>query len=740
MERQSRLPFLSRSPKPPRYRPTTSTAERIEQSLNASVNAETVGRVSSSPTRKANSPSLWQKAYEQLDPDLVQRFDELLRQEALSLDRSETGPDDPSREDIERICKDGQRRMEQAETTFRFKNKEHKAHDVFVKGIAVITWAKDLVSTALDTASSSEASLAWAAAILVLPLFENIDTVKEANKTGFTYVTASMKFYLALETEFRSLGSSVSQDLVDATEESIVDLYRNILSFQLRSAIRFNRNKFKNKFRDVVDYDGWKELLQSVKDAESLVNQRWELLESTVGSHKLQILREEAMVEMMKKSESRAVSEAEQVHLQALRHHSATEDQSYELAKDRTEKRVDGTCKWLLVDEQYQAWLRINSGLLVISADPGCGKSVLSRYLIEEGLPRDDLTICYFFFKDEDQDRVHLALCALLHQLLVSKPFLITKYLAPEHSKDGASLKTNVSVLWKVLKSALRDIRTGRVVIVVDGLDECKPEEVGGLSDNVNSLFLDRSPAQKTKFLITTRPYSQITSRFNAPHIRVAGELESGTIKEEVKLVVQHRIGNLRKMPEIVPRALLPELEQTLLNVEHPTYLWVALTFKFIESGKFRKTKRGLDAAIKRLPRTINEAYEKILRKTDPEDKAIVRRALTIVLGAKRPMHINEMNVALNLSPDITSLDELDLEDKGAFTTSLRNCTGLFVTVYNSRVFFLHQTVREFLIGDSSKSASDTQGPDRWHGAFSLCEANKMIAGIFLQYIPLYYN
>jgi hypothetical protein len=96
---------------------------------------------------------------------------------------------------------------------------------------------------------------------------------------------------------------------------------------------------------------------------------------------------------MMERSEARAISEAEKLHLQVLRHHRSTEDH-YELAKNRAGKRVEGTCQWLLADGQYQAWLRTDSGLLVISADPGCGKSVLSRYLIEEELLQDDLTIC----------------------------------------------------------------------------------------------------------------------------------------------------------------------------------------------------------------------------------------------------------------------------------------------------------------------------------------------------------
>ncbi|KAJ5656585.1 Ankyrin repeat protein [Penicillium longicatenatum] len=40
-----------------------------------------------------------------------------------------------------------------------------------------------------------------------------------------------------------------------------------------------------------------------------------------------------------------------------------------------------------------------------VSADPGCGKSVLARLIIDGYIPASclDVTTCYFFFKDNDE-------------------------------------------------------------------------------------------------------------------------------------------------------------------------------------------------------------------------------------------------------------------------------------------------------------------------------------------------
>jgi hypothetical protein len=76
---------------------------------------------------------------------------------------------------------------------------------------------------------------------------------------------------------------------------------------------------------------------------------------------------------------------------------------------------------WVLEHPQYLKWRgNHKDDLLWISADPGCGKSVLSKSLIDNELQASETdAICYFFFKDnEEQNSIATALCAILHRLL----------------------------------------------------------------------------------------------------------------------------------------------------------------------------------------------------------------------------------------------------------------------------------------------------------------------------------
>jgi hypothetical protein len=104
------------------------------------------------------------------------------------------------------------------------------------------------------------------------------------------------------------------------------------------------------------------------------------------------------------------------------------------------------------------------SGPLLITADPGCGKSVLAKYLIDHGLPQSATctSICYFFFKDQDQNTCRQALCALLHQLFSQKPALIAKHAVPQYDKNGETLRLQTSfgtffrALYKIQKQGLQ--------------------------------------------------------------------------------------------------------------------------------------------------------------------------------------------------------------------------------------------------------------------------------------------
>ena len=444
------------------------------------------------------------------------------------------------------------------------------------------------------------------------------------------------------------------------------------------------------------------------------------------------------LVEIKQDEFKQKLSDKQQECLQLFRLTSSSKDATYEWYKDRVEDRVDGTCEWFLNHENFQTWLERVSGPLLVSADPGCGKSVLAKYLIDDRLPRS-ATICYFFFKDQDQNTVRQALCAVLHQLFSQKPSLIG-YATKEFSKDGPGLINSTKSLWTVLGNAVQDPQAGLVIIVLDALDECAESEFEDLMRNVENQFhSNQSGRGKLKYLLTSRPYEQIVSKFRRlleafPYIRIPGEEKSESISREVSRVIQYRVEQLADKKDLSVQ-VKGHLANKLLGITHRTYLWVYLVFDYLETEGFKKTQKGVDSTMAMLPRTVNQAYERILNKS--KENPMVRKALSIILAANRPLTLLEMNIAVNIDNKSQSIHDVDLEEEEDFKSRLRSWCGLFVSIYHGKVHFLHQTAREFLFADLPSSTT-IPTELKWHHSITIHHAHTVLAELCVRYLNFF--
>ncbi|CAG9950326.1 unnamed protein product, partial [Clonostachys rosea f. rosea IK726] len=424
---------------------------------------------------------------------------------------------------------------------------------------------------------------------------------------------------------------------------------------------------------------------------------------------------------------------------QQFRLAASDRDITYEWYKNRVEERVEGTCLWFLEHEHFQGWLKQNSGPLLVTADPGCGKSVLARYLIDHGLPRS-AAISYFFFKDEDQNTARQMLCALLHQLFSQNPALI-KHAMRQYEEDGESLTNSTDSLWKILRSSVRDPQAGSVIIVLDALDECAQTEFEPLVRNIETQFHSNDPGNaKLRYLLTCRPYEQLVSRFSNllgvfPNIHIPGEENSETISQEVNRVITHRV---HQLPNTISPEIKSHLEERLHLTSHRTYLWVYLVFDHLKEGSFKKTRKGVDSAISNLPRSVNEAYEQILNRSNAEEHQMVRKVLSIVVAANQPLTLKELNIATNIDYETKSLEDIDLEDEDDFKKRIRSWCGLFILISQGHVYFLHQTAREFLIANSSSTSPVAPFPTRkWEHSITTQSAQAVLAELCVLYLAL---
>lgn len=173
----------------------------------------------------------------------------------------------------------------------------------------------------------------------------------------------------------------------------------------------------------------------------------------------------------------------EQACHQLFRLSAGDRDVTYEWYKDQIANRVEGTCSWFRQHSYFQDWLSRDSGPLVVSADPDSGKSVLAKLLIDVVLPQESC-ICCFFFKDQEQNTMRQALCAILHQLFHHQPALI-KHALPQFEADCEGLSHSTASLWKIFKACINDPQTGSIIIILDAIDERTESDVATLVSRI---------------------------------------------------------------------------------------------------------------------------------------------------------------------------------------------------------------------------------------------------------------
>ncbi|PWW71642.1 hypothetical protein C7212DRAFT_348848 [Tuber magnatum] len=209
----------------------------------------------------------------------------------------------------------------------------------------------------------------------------------------------------------------------------------------------------------------------------------------------------------------------------------------YESHRNRVREPVGGTCAWVTEHEKYKDWLgQKTSGVLWLSADPGCGKSVIASFLVNHLKMRKDATVCYFFFKDdnEEQRSATFALCAILHQLFVQRnPLCI--YAEGAFEAKGKRFTEEMDTLWNILVEAVMEGGCGDVVCVVDALDECDKETLTPLLRRMTCLPESQQTSDTSlKFLVTVRPYHKIERELDS-----LGTLYTGHTTAEIRRITR---------------------------------------------------------------------------------------------------------------------------------------------------------------------------------------------------------
>ncbi|KAJ5493989.1 hypothetical protein N7463_010076 [Penicillium fimorum] len=627
--------------------------------------------------------------------------------------------------------------LKQKELVIQIDDRYIKVREQLVRAIRNVLVLKDLVTAAAS--ASPPVAMVCAGMTVTLILFIRAADQEESLLEGLEKTSGLIPRLRMTEDLYLNSDAKVSDDFMEKFKEGLVSLYCQVLKFQARSLCFLQQNVFSRMTRNMVN-DKWNESIERIMTQETEVQKFTRLLDTAEGKQDREKISQD-FEKAFKKHRQRQTTSYQ--YEKAKRFVQLLNVCPYVDRKDRVDNRVPGTCEWFTNHNHFQEWNQPNSsGLLWVSANPGCGKSVLSKYLADEVLPSTRKgTICYFFFRDDypDQRRSTNALASMLRQLFLAQPHLISDSVLERHAIDGEKLVESFHTLWDIFKSVTSSSDSDEIICVVDALDECQEDEGTQLVKAITDLYLRRNDNQKLKFLLTSRPYGSIHENFRElenqiPTIRLSGdgEVESKAISCEIDLVITKRVGDIsirKHLEQHEQQFLLEKLTET----ESRTYLWVTLTLDYIQAlNGF--SKGNVRETLHNLPRTVYDAYDKILTKS--KDHSKVRRLLHIVLAAEIPLSVEELSLIMAIKREGQSPNDIreSMEPSQRFKSTLRDICGLMLVIVDNSVYLLHQTVKEFLVQKSSEPV-DVLSTGGWTHSLAVTESNKVLAEICVWYL-----
>ncbi|KAK3682948.1 hypothetical protein B0T22DRAFT_297624 [Podospora appendiculata] len=585
---------------------------------------------------------------------------------------------------------------------------------------------KDVVSTAL--AVSPQASLAWAGVCLViLPIILNHAEQIAAKQTGFSYVMSRFTWYDQVM-DLLNYNYWKSQHnftmLRQSIKEEIIQLYKLLIEYQLRAYFAYCR-PLATLAKDILKLDDWEGMVAGIKASEGRLQDYMEINFKQNFLDRLHTISEDAL------------RKQRQEVILKFKFPDELPYDVYQAYLDSIETPQSGTGYGVLSHPEFVKWASGNAGAFVLSGMPGTGKSVLAKAMLTE-LPRlRNTTVCAFFFKDNGsgQNLATTALCRVLDELFKARVALVDDIIPKVEHLLAEEVRYNFDLLWSILDESTQGFEPGAFTIVLDALDECESESATKLCDKLSS-YLSR-PFPRLKFFLTTRPLVSSHPPFD---FRNGFILETNDdsfcldhLSKDIESVLTYRFEHFA-CNCIRDEQLKQELFSLVQPHEERSYLYVKLLFDFLElkcrDGLPRIPRNWIDI-FKTLPATVKAAYHGFLERVRTSHQNDVRLMLQMVVAAARPLTVRELNIALNIRDCRDgNPNGLGLQDEDAFGDWILDACRYFVDVYHGRVYFIHQTAKDYLLDDASTK------PD-WIGEFTLVCCHRTLAESCIAYLSL---
>ena len=310
-------------------------------------------------------------------------------------------------------------------------------------------------------------------------------------------------------------------------------------------------------------------------------------------------------------------------------------------------KFQEGTRQWFL--DKVSKWFdNEESKVMILTAGPGVGKSVLSAKVCQQYQQRGQLAACHFCdFRNSDYGNPNRILQSLACQMCNNVEGFrdeLTEALRREHSQDSLS-----DALRVFLNDPLHALDTREpMLIVVDALDESKTDDKSDLLELISDNFFELP--EWIKIFISSRPELQVQKKLSHLYpVEILPNDEHHNI--DLELFVRHRLPNLSEddIKSLVSKCegsflyayfLANELKENYLGIEPNLSEYVAKGISGFYEKQFKRLKVRL---------------EPLKQDTGP---SIFKSFVNVVSASREPLPIKFLFACMSVSSEEFELRE----------------------------------------------------------------------------------
>ncbi|KAJ3942718.1 uncharacterized protein N0V96_006939 [Colletotrichum fioriniae] len=579
---------------------------------------------------------------------------------------------------------------------------------------------KEVMNVVVLTAP--QAAIPWSCVSFSLQILANPLTESSINREGITYVLSTMDWYCNL-VKLLIDGEDRSKKLRDELEKQIVELYKKLLLYQMKSVCRYYRSQILVLLGDVFKIDDWTGELTGVKEAEDQVRARLgqyqdssicDSLKTLAGAMQHQTNQIQDLSSLtQRQTQAQQDRDKRQERENCLIDFRQKVDPHHE--KDRIQIEKGGLLRdaysWVLDHESYQRWHKeTRHKILWIKGDPGKGKTMLLCGIIDELETDPTHTLSYFFCQATETtlNSATAVLRGLIYGLAKRYP-QVDRYIYEKYKDGGGKAAFEGDSAWGVmcgiLKAILDDPMMNGVLLIVDALDEC----VEG-RQKLLDFICERSNDSRAKWIVSSRNWLEIETNLERITERTSAlslELNRDLVAHAVRTYIRRRVDKLaEKQPYHDDLELRNHVQQYLNENSSDTFLWVALVCDALRQDNILRRAHviGPKGVLQTFPKGLDKLYKRMFQYiSGTMDADLCKDVLAVTSILERSVTSLELSSIMGLSQHFDGQVET-LQD------AVR-CCGSFLSLRDGTVYFVHQSAQDFLL-NKEEDAFDSIFPD----------------------------